>query len=424
MIQLGANTLTGKGSAATTLTSDDAQELLAQAFEGLALRGKRVLVIIPDGTRTAPIPLLFRLLYEQIGQSVERLDYLIALGTHALMSSAAIDARVGVAAEERGERYPNVRIFNHRWDAPEALATVGTISRDEMSALTGGLLGEETPVRLNRLIADYDLIVICGPVFPHEVAGFSGGAKYLFPGIAGPEIIHVIHWLGALVTNIKTIGVKDTPMRRLIDRAADFVQTPILCLSPVMKREELHGLYCGPYREAWSAAADLSARLNVISVPRPFQRVLSIPSEMYGDLWTAAKAMYKTEPAVADGGQVIIYAPHLNEVSFTHGTLIDRIGYHVRDYFTKQPDRFRDIPGAIKAHSTHVKGAGSYDAATAVEWPRIRVTLATGIPRERCEGINLGYADFREIDPEEWKDREAEGILLVPHAGEVLYRAA
>jgi len=190
-----------------------------------------------------------------------------------------------------------------------------------------------------------------------------------------------------------------------------------------MQGQELHGLYIGSYTEAWSHAADLSAQLNITYIDRPFQRVLSAPAEMYDDLWTAAKAMYKTEPAIADGGEVIIYAPHITEVSYTHGKLIDEVGYHVRDYFVKQWDRFKHMPGSILAHSTHVKGTGTYDATTGIETPRISVTLATGIPEERCRRINLGYADYREIDPAAWKGREQEGILFVPHAGEMLYRA-
>lgn len=413
----------GKGSVDVKLTEDDVRELLAGTFDGLGLSGKRILTIIPDGTRTAPIPLMFRLLYEQVGRSAARLDYIIALGTHRMMSETAIDSHVGVPAVERAARFPNVRVFNHRWDVPDALETVGVITRNEMGDLTGGLFAEETPVRLNRAISDYDLIVICGPVFPHEVVGFSGGAKYLAPGIAGAEIINATHWLGALVTNVNIIGVKDTPVRRVIHRAAEFVKTPIVCLALVLRGEEMRGLYSGTHLEAWSAAADLSAQLNIVSVPRPFKRVLSMPAPIYADLWTAAKAMYKTEPAIEDGGEVIVYAPQVSEVSFTHGALIDRVGYHVRDYFVKQPDRFQDIPGTIKAHSTHVKGSGSYDPVTRVESPRIHVALATGIPEERCRRINLGYADYREIELEDWRNREAEGIMLVPHAGEVLYRA-
>ncbi len=412
----------GKGSTKATLNELDVRQLVASGLDALSIAGKRVLVIIPDGTRTAPIPLMFRLLYEQIGKRAVRLDYLIALGTHPPMTADAMDRLVGVSAAERRARYPNVQIYNHHWDQPDALQTIGTITRREMEQLTGGLVDTETPVRLNRLVTEYDQIVICGPVFPHEVAGFSGGAKYFVPGIGGAEILNATHWLGALATSMNTIGVKETAVRRVIQRAAEFVRTPVLCFALVLQGDALHGLYIGTHVEAWSAAADLSAQLNIITVPHPFKRVLSVPSKRYDDMWTAAKAMYKTEPAIADGGEVIIYAPQINEVSYTHGKLIDQVGYHVLDYFVKQRERFKDVPGAIKAHSTHVKGAGTYDANTRVESPRIQVTLATGIPEERCRRINLGYADYRTINPKDWEGREAEGIFLVPHAGEMLYR--
>jgi nickel-dependent lactate racemase len=413
----------GKGSTQEILTAEEVRRLLAEVCESLPLDGKRVLVIIPDSTRTAPIPLFFRLLYEQLGPRVAQLDYLIALGTHPPMSEQAIDQLVGVSTSERAEHYPKVRIFNHSWSQPETLQTIGIISRQEAELLTGGLLVDEVPVTLNRLIFDYDQLIICGPVFPHEVAGFSGGAKYLFPGIAGPDIINFTHWLGALVTSMQTIGFKDTPVRRIIHRAAEFVKTPLLCIALVLKGQELYGLSLGNYLDAWSQAADLSASLNIIEVQKPFQRVLSMPSTMYDDLWTAAKAMYKTEPAIADGGEVIIFAPHLTEISYTHGKLIDQVGYHVRDYFLKQWNRFKNVPGGVLAHSTHVKGTGTYETASGIEIPRIQVILATGIPEERCRLVNLGYADYRHIDPQEWQGREHEGALLVPHAGEVLYRA-
>ena len=406
------------------LTAQDVERLLASALEPLPLDSKRVLALIPDGTRTAPIPLLFRLLYEQIGQRVRQLDYLIALGTHPPMTEEAISRLVGVSAEERAKLYPNIRIFNHHWNQPEWLQNIGTISPQEARRLTGDLLTEEVSIVLNRLIFEYDQLIICGPVFPHEVVGFSGGAKYLFPGIAGPDIINFTHWLGALVTSMHTIGVKDTPIRRVIHRAAEFVPRPVLCLALVLKGSDLHGLYTGSYTEAFDAAADLSAQLNIIMKPRAYQRVLAMPAEIYDDLWTAAKAMYKTESVVTDGGEVIIYAPHISEISYTHGRLIDQVGYHVRDYFLKQWERFKDVPGTIKAHSTHVKGVGTFDLDSGVETPRIQVTLATGIPEERCRRVNLGYADYRDIDPQQWAGREAEGILFVPHAGETLYRAS
>jgi nickel-dependent lactate racemase len=143
---------------------------------------------------------------------------------------------------------------------------------------------------------------------------------------------------------------------------------------------------------------------------------------MYDDLWTAAKGMYKVEPAVADGGEVVIYAPHLTEVSYTHGRLIDEIGYHCRDYFLAQWDRFSGYPGGVLAHSTHVKGLGTYDARSGVERPRIRVTLATGIPEARCRRVNLGYLDPASVVIDTWAGRESEDIVVIPRAGEMLYR--
>jgi len=367
--------------------------------------------------------MLFRLLHEVVGQRAARLDFMIALGTHPAMSEDAISRLVGMPAAERMARYPRTSIFNHEWDRPDALTRVGTVTAAEVEELTQGLLVEAIAVDLNRSILDYDELIVCGPVFPHEVAGFSGGAKYVVPGIAGPDVISATHWLGALVSSMRTIGVKDTAVRRLIDRATELAPRPIRCIALVVRRDTLQGLWFGGCKDAWSKAADLSAELDIIRVPHAFRRVLSMPSPIYDDLWTAAKSMYKTEPAIANGGEVVIYAPHLTEISYTHGRLIDEVGYHVLEYFTKQRERFTAIPGVIKAHSTHVKGLGTYDASSRHEEPRIQVTLATGIPKERCGRTNLGYLDPREVDVAEWEGREAEGDLVVRNAGEMLYRA-
>ncbi len=414
--------LIGQGSETEPLTEGRVKALLEEAFAETPVDGKRLLAIIPDLTRSAPIPLMFRLLYEVLGGRVARLDYLIALGTHQPLGEAAIERLVGVSADMRRAQFPKSEVFNHRWGDPESLQVLGVISSREMRELTGGLVTRETPVALNRLLADYDELLIVGPVFPHEVAGFSGGAKYLMPGVAGRDIIDSTHWLGALATSYETIGVQDTAVRRVLHRGARFVteRQSVTCLKMVLKGQALHGLFTGDVVEAWEAAAELSARLNIVYKREPFRSVLSMPSEKYDDLWTAAKAMYKTEPVVADGGEVVIYAPHIRDISVTHGPLIEAVGYHVRDYFLGQWERFEAVPWTVLAHSTHVKGAGRYE--NGVETPRIRVTLATSIPREVCEQVNLGYRDFRTLNPSDWADREDEGLLMVEGAGEVLYR--
>jgi len=410
----------GKGYTDRVLTEEEVYALANEAFEREDLDGKRVIVLIPDTTRTAPVPLFFRMFTDLLLPRVSKLDFLIALGTHPVMSQERILKHLGVSAEEWGRRYGSVDVYNHRWDDPETLALLGTIPASEIAEITEGLMEQDVPVALNKLVLNYDVLMIAGPTFPHEVVGFSGGNKYLFPGIAGPDIINFFHWLGAVITNMKIIGTKWNPVRRVVDRAAQLLDMPKLCLSMVTTDEGLHGLFIGTPEEAFSDAADLSAQIHVVYVDRPFERVLSVCPRMYDDLWTAGKCMYKLEPVVADGGELIIYGPHITEVSYTHGKILDRIGYHVRDYFLKQWDKFKDVPGGVMAHSTHVKGIGTFE--NGVERPRINVVLATGIPEERCRRINLGYRDPRTIDPEEWKNREDEGILYVPKAGEVLYR--
>ena len=230
----------------------------------------------------------------------------------------------------------------------------------------------------------------------------------------------MFHWLGALITNPEINGTIITPVRQVIDRAAAFLPMKCLCFCLVVKGVDLAGLYAGTPEEAWDAAADLSNQLHIIYKTRPFSKVLSRAPKMYDDFWTGGKCMYKLESVVADGGELIVYAPHINEISTTHGKILEEIGYHVRDYFLDQMDRFKHIPRGVMAHSTHVKGIGTF--IDGVEKPRINVTLATGIPEDDCRKINLGYCDPDSIHIDEWKDREDEGILYVPKAGEMLYR--
>jgi nickel-dependent lactate racemase len=347
------------------------------------------------------------------------MDLVVALGTHPAMSEDAINERLEISAAGRASDFPNVRFFNHTWDQPSTLEEIGRIPKSEIHALSGGLFAEEVSVEINQLINDYDTLVVIGPVFPHEVVGFSGGNKYFFPGIGGPKILNFFHWLGAVVTNPMIIGNKWTPVRKVVDRAAQFIRQDRLCLAAVVDDKRFAGLFAGTPESAWDEASDLSAKIHIITKPKPFHTVLSCAPKMYDELWVAGKCMYKLEPVVADGGELIIYAPHLHEVSEVHGRIIREIGYHCRDYFLKQWDRFAHYPTGVLAHSTHVHGIGTYE--NGVETPRVRVTLATGIPPEICREINLGYRDPATIRPEDFAGREEDGILYVPKAGERLF---
>ncbi|MFQ6617195.1 MAG: lactate racemase domain-containing protein [Fidelibacterota bacterium] len=402
------------------LSYQEIYDISAQALSKIPLTDRRVLVIIPDHTRQAPIDLFFKVIFDIIGRQVRTLDYLIALGTHPPMSEERILDLVGITAEDHKQKYAKVRFFNHIHNNPEELSVIGEIPADEIFRISKGLLQEELKITVNKHIFDYDLLIILGSIVPHESVGFSGGNKCFFPGIAGAEIIHFLHWLGAVITNPVINGVKHTPVRKLLDRAAAFIDVERLCFSFVVNGDGLACLFIGPPEESWEKAVDLSAKYHIVYKDKPYRRVLGVAPGRYEDLWVGGKVMYKLETVVADGGELIIYAPHIRDISFIHGRIIQQVGYHVRNYFIGQWERFSSIPRLILAHSSNVKGIGNFE--NGIESPRINVTLATGISREICQQVNLGYMDPRSVDLSRWGDREGDGILLVENAGEILYR--
>jgi nickel-dependent lactate racemase len=339
------------------------------------------------------------------------------------MSEAAICRRLEISEDQRRADYGQVRFFNHAWDNPAVLTRIGVIPAAEISELTGGLFAMDVPVDINRQVFEYDQVIIVGPVFPHEVVGCSGGNKYLFPGVSGPAVLNFFHWLGAVVTNPMIIGNKWTPVRKVVDRAGAMVKADKLCFCLVVDpAKNLAGLFAGSPEGAWDAASDLSRQVHITRKDRPFHTILSCAPEMYADIWTASKCMYKLEPVLADGGELIIYAPHITEMSVTHKEVIEKIGYHCRDYFLNQWDKFKDQPWGVLAHSAHVGGIGTFE--NGVETQRARITLATQITPEKCRQANIGYRDPKSIRIEDYANRESEGVLLVRKAGEMLYQLA
>ena len=418
----------GQGDPGGTLEKDEIGEIIGAAADAMAPDGKRVLAIIPDHTRTCPLGLVARQLRVTVGRRAARLDFLIALGTHPPLSDEQVDKLLHIAPGERADVLGDSEVFNHDWQDPAALAKIGTLSAERVSEISEGRFAMDVDVTINSRVFDYDVLLIVGPVFPHEVVGFSGGSKYFFPGICGQELLNFFHWLGAVITIPRMIGVKDTPVRRLLEAAADMIATDKFALCMVVRGEDLAGLYFGRVADAWSAAADLSDKTHIVYADHPYDSILSCAPPMYDELWIGAKCMYKMECVVADGGELIIYAPHITELAAAHGHIIEEIGYHTLGYFLRDWERFKRYPWGVLAHSTHVRGVGVMDGD--VEKPRARVTLATGIPEELCRKINLGYRDPATVDPADWQGCQdggggpdgSERRLHVPKAGEMLYR--
>ena len=400
------------GGTAGPLAAEDVDRFVRSALESVDLDGRSLCVVIPDATRRCPVARLLQTVERAVAHRVRSCTTVIALGTHAPMSDGAITSMVGAT------RFP---VVNHQWWSDDTFVPVGTLGADTVWELSEGRLDETISIRINRLVVESDVTVIIGPVLPHEVVGFSGGNKYLFPGLSGQELIDVTHWLGALITSRAIIGAPGTtPVRALIDAAASLVPGEHHAICVVVDRDsgDLRSLSFGPPIDAWAAAAEVAARTHVDYVAAPLRRVLSLVAPRYADLWTGAKGFYKVEPVVADGGEVVLYAPHITEVAAMHPDQVG-LGYHCRDFFLAHWDEYRGHPRGELAHSTHLYGAGTYDPEHG-ERPRVTVTLATGIPEDVVRRANLGYLDPRTVDITAW-ERDPDA-LVVHDAGEVLYR--
>ncbi len=363
------NAVAGRGGAALSLSQEELRSIVSEALEEIGA-GERVLAVVPDKTRDDNTDLLFPFAAQILAQkNIAQLDALIAQGTHGPMNESEKREKIGwrkIAPGSIG------KIFDHRWNREDELATLGELSAEQISELTGGLIREAVPVRLNALLSPgvYDTVLVFGATMPHEVAGFAGGAKYFFPGVAGPELTHLTHWLGALATIEKVIGRVETPTRRVIEAAAAFVPARVICFTSVSTRDhgtlQTHALFAGDLYQSFRQAAEVSS------------------------------------------------------LSATHGHLIEKYGYAPLEQVREMVEGSDELRAnlCVAAHLAHVSYGSARDAAGKL-MPRYRITLASAVSESACRRVNMGYLDHRNIRLEDYQsDSET---LVVEDAGRDLY---
>lgn len=415
----------GRGAPELDLTDAELREIVGQALACIK-PGARVLAIIPDKTRDDNTDVLFPAACETLAsRGAEQFDALVAQGTHMPMTDAEKRSKVGF---NEGAPLPLLgRIFDHQWNRPEELIDLGELSAERVRELTGGLIDGAVKVNLNRLLApgNYDTVLVFGATVPHEVAGFAGGAKYFFPGVAGPDLTHATHWLGALASIERVIGRVETPTRRMIEAAAEFVPASIISLNTVVTRTDdnrlrTHALFAGDIRQALRQAAEVSRGVHIKYTGRKYKRVVALLDEHYDELWVGGKASYKLGGIIDEGGELIIYAPHLNAISETHGLLIEKYGYapidRVREMVALSSELQTNL--AVAAHLAHVSYAGSRDETGRVV-PRYQITMASALDEATCRRVNLGFMDYRQFRREDYE--QDPDTLVVERAGRDLY---
>src|SRR5881227_2934698 len=425
MSSQAAPSFVGKGSPEFDLSRDELRAILEHALMSIA-PSARVLAIISDKTRDDNTDILFPFAAEILAaRNVAQFDALVAQGTHMPMTEAEKRVKIGLSD---GQAVPGPdHIYDHQWNSPEELVTLGELSADRVTELTDGLITNAVTVNLNRLLGPgiYDTVLVFGATVPHEVAGFAGGAKYFFPGVAGPDLTHATHWLGALATIENIIGRVDTPTRRLIEAAADLIEARIISLNTVVSRDAnnklvTYALFAGDIREAFRRAAEVSRRVHIRYTGRKYKRVVALLDEHYDELWVGGKASYKLGAIIEEGGELIIYAPHLRSISETHGLLIEKYGYAPLDRVREMVALSAELQAnlAVAAHLAHVSYAGQRDESGRVV-PRYRITLASALDEATCRRVRLGFMDHRQFRREDY-DSDPD-TLVVERAGRDLY---
>jgi nickel-dependent lactate racemase len=413
----------GRGGATLSLSPEELRSIVSEALAEIG-PGERVLAIVPDKTRDDNTDQLVPFAAEILAQKkIERFDALIAQGTHGPMNENEKREKIGwskIAPDNVGA------IFDHRWDRDDELVTIGELSAAQIADLTEGLMSEAVQVRINALLAPgrYDTVLVFGATMPHEVAGFAGGAKYFFPGVAGPELTHLTHWLGALATIENVIGRIETPTRRVIEAAAGFISARVISFTSVSTRNsralQTHALFAGDIYEAFRRAAKVSSEVHIKHIGRKYKRVVALLDRHYDELWVGGKASYKLGSIIEEGGELIIYAPQLKQLSATHGHLIEKYGYapleQVREMVAGSDELRANL--CVAAHLAHVSYGSARNAAGRLG-PRYRITLASAVPEAACLRVNLGFLDYRQLELADYR-ADAE-TLVVDDAGRDLY---
>lgn len=402
-----------EGSPTTCLTDDDLRRLLFQALEKLGER-KKVLAVPPDFTRlNSRAGPLTCLVHDFYGEALT--DVMPALGTHVPMPDWQLDRMYPTL--------PKSLIREHDWR--NDVVTVGEVPAEFVSEATEGIYTKPWPAQMNRLLWEggHDLILSIGQVVPHEVIGMANYTKNIFVGTGGVKGINESHFIGAAYGMERMMGRADTPLRRILNQAADQFCThlPIVYVHTVIGPDGngglvTRGLFIGDTHDCFEKAAALSLEVNFNLLDEaPKKVVVYLDPEEFHSTWLGNKSIYRTRMAIADAGELIVLAPEVE--TFGEDPEIDRL---IRKYgyrstpevmsFVEENEELRENLSAA-AHLIHGSSEG-----------RFTVTYCPGkLTREEIEGVGYAYADLEDMSArypiaelkDGWNERNGERFFYI-----------
>jgi nickel-dependent lactate racemase len=362
------------------------------------LKGVRdVLVVTDDHTRNTPVqkilPRLIREL-ERGGIKPEGLRFLIASGTHRPMTEEEVSRKFGKEIPKR------FNFLTHRWWDPSQLIHLGETERG-------------TPIFVNRLVKEVDLILGVGQIVPHRVTGFSGGGNIIQPGICGEETTGKTHWLGAQFKGREILGKIENPVKDEIEKIARKVGLKWIFNVIQDGTGRLIDAVTGDPALAYRKGAARSLQVYQAVLPQDADIVLADSDPYDADLWVASKGIYAAELAVKQGGVVILVSPCPEGVSPSHPEVLE-FGYQTFETVDQWVRQGKIHKLTAAAHLVHV--------GRVIKERAKGIMVSRGISKEEKERLGLIHAK----DPEEALDiafslsgRNAK-VAILQRGGEIL----
>ncbi len=403
------------GSETASLSAEQLRDGLFTALAPLGQR-REVLAIPPDFSRYhSGAGALTAFIREYYGQRLT--GVLPAIGTHRPMTGSEIRTMFGDV--------PPTLFRTHDWR--NGLATLGEVPPAFVREQSEGKLDFAWPAQVNKWLVEggFDLILSIGQVVPHEVIGMASYNKNVLVGTGGSAGIGRSHYLGAVYGMERIMGRADTPVRRVLNYASDHFMRglPLVYVLTVLGKDEAgrlvtRGLFIGDDVECFHRASELSLKVNFAMLDRQIRKaVVYLDPGEYKSTWIGNKAIYRTRMALADGAELIVLAPGVEEFGEDPGIdgLIRKYGYAgtpaVLEAVRDNPDLAANLGAA--AHLIHGSSEG-----------RFTVTYCPGrLSQSEIEGVNFRYGRLAEMlgkyDPSKLKDgfntAGGEEIFFVPN---------
>jgi nickel-dependent lactate racemase len=351
---------------------------------------RKVLILPPDITRAhSGAGMITELLWGQLGEKIS--DILPALGTHVPMDKSEISRMFGSV--------PHSLFREHRWRTD--IEELGRVPASFISEITGGRLGFDYPVQVNRLLASasHDLIISVGQVVPHEVTGMANYNKNVFVGCGGSEAINKSHFIGAVHGIENILGTTDNPVRAVLNKASEIAapRLPLLYILTVVAPDsdghlKIRGLFAGDNIDCFRQAASLSREVNFTTLPERLTKIVVwLDPEEFKSTWLGNKSIYRTRMAIADAGELVVLAPGVRTFGEdpTIDKLIRKYGYRTTPEILSFVEENNDLQENLSAAAHLIHGSPEQ---------RFMVTYAAGqLTREEVESVGYSFGNINEL---------------------------